>query len=126
MGQPQKQTKGKSKDRTPKPPPPVAQKPPNTKLILQVPPLLSATPQAVLLTTSPRTLELIPEAGPLQPHEDIDSDKHMLEVPYVPSPRQLLNDLFWEDLSKKECMCNTRDSNDEDSEDEEGSYKNSA
>ena len=97
MCQPQKQMKGKSKDRTPKPPPPVAQKPPNTKLMLQVPPHLSATPQAVPLTISPRTLELTPEAGPLQPHEDIDSDKHMFEVPYVLSPRQLLNDLFWED-----------------------------
>jgi hypothetical protein len=96
MRQPRKQTKGKSKDKLP---PPVAQKPPNTKLMLRVPPLAQAAPP----TKSPRTAtpELAPEAGPLQPDEDIqiDSDIHrdIPEVSYFPSPRQQIIDQFWEE-----------------------------
>ena len=56
LRQPQKQEKGKSKDRAPKAPP-VTQKLPITKLMLQVPPLSSATDQA-----------LQPLAVPYKPH----------------------------------------------------------
>src|SRR5277367_5225054 len=99
MRQPRKQMKGKSKSKAPKSPPPVTQKPQNTKLMLQVPPLSSATAQALAVppTIIPKTPELTPEAGPLQLDEDINSDIYMLEVPYVASPRQQIIDQFWED-----------------------------
>ena len=100
MRQPRKQTKGKSKDRTPKTPPPVTQKPLNTKLMLRVPPLSSATTQVVPPT---RTPEFAQESSPLQPDEDIpvDSDifRDMPELPYIASPRQQINDHFWDTWS---------------------------
>ena len=92
---PRKQKKGKSKDTAPKVPSSVTQKPPNTKLMLRVPPFSGAKAQAVP--------EIVPEAasGSLQPDEDIhiDSDTYMPEIPYVPSPRQQLIDHYWENIT---------------------------
>jgi len=77
MRQPRKQMKGKSKSKAPKSPPPVTQKPQNTKLMLRVPPLSSATAQALAVppTISPKTPELAPEAGPL--HEYLQNGQYL-------------------------------------------------
>jgi len=98
MGGRRKQKKDNTKDKAPKGPPPAPPKPPNSKLMLRVPPLVSATAQALppqAGVSTGRTPELAPEAGPLPPEEDSDID--ISDIPYVASPRQELADQFWDD-----------------------------
>lgn len=119
---PRKPTKHKSKNTAPIAALPVTQKPPNSKLVLRVPPFLHAKAPSHQLevppgpepspSISPRTPETAPEAasGSLQQDEDFHVDLDT-EIPYIASPRQNIIDHYWETQSN---VTNTHKSNQKD------------